>query len=197
VDVWVGGGRPRCWRTLLMLHCAVLVIIVVARLCVCSYFSPRITPGLWSGFEAMCAGYLSFCPDYITSLVVPLDNMITRDPAGFLARATAGEGVSYLQLTWTIVERAFENRSESDGATAARVWQSVLINCGGSAVDEYMDAILARSARQLEVVKTAEGRVRVCASAAAAAALLRMMMMLLLPLAAAPTAAAVFFCVCA
>ena len=124
-----------------------------------SYYAPHITPTLWTGFEAMCGGFLAMCPDYISNLITPLDNMITKDPAGFLSRSTA-DGVSYLQLTWNVVEKAFETRSESDSASAARVWSSVLLSCSGAAADAYADAIVERCAVARGVVKTAEGRVR-------------------------------------
>ena len=98
-----------------------------------SYFIPKPFPAeLWTFFHAVLVPVEGFPSTYIEELVPFLDNMITRDPQGFL-EGRAPSGARFLDLMGNMLVHILDkDEEEVAGGEALKLLEVMFQNCGGA-----------------------------------------------------------------
>ena len=76
-----------------------------------TYYSPNISPGLWSLYPRLHAAYLSFAKEHTNSIITPLDNYISRGTDAFLGL----EGGRYVGMLLEMARAALITYSDDQG----------------------------------------------------------------------------------
>ena len=76
-----------------------------------TYYSPNISPGLWSLYPRLHAAYLSFAKEHTNSIITPLDNYISRGTDAFLTL----EGGRYVGMLLEMARAALITYSDDQG----------------------------------------------------------------------------------
>lgn len=76
-----------------------------------TYYSPAISPGLWSLYPRLHAAYLSFAKEHTNSIITPLDNYISRGTDAFLGL----EGGRYVGMLLEMARAALITYSDDQG----------------------------------------------------------------------------------
>jgi importin-7 len=112
-----------------------------------SYFTffeeAPLSPRLWTLWPQIHSCLTEFAIESWPAILVPLDNLISRDTATFLGGA-AGNPSAFLQSAYDMVAHSLNNphTHESDLLSAPRLLCVVLQNCRGQ-VDAWVDPYLA------------------------------------------------------
>lgn len=106
-----------------------------------TYFPTELSPQLWEAFPLIYQSFDQYAFDYLSLMVMPLENFIGKSPDYFLAAVTS-DGVKYIDLIFKIVGRtlAEDRSSESECRKALSLYMTVLHNCNGK-VDSYLSII--------------------------------------------------------
>jgi hypothetical protein len=114
-----------------------------------SYFIPKpFPPELWEFFHMVLVPVDTFPFTYIEEIVPFLDNMITRDPQGFLGGVTPG-GTRYLDLMGNLLVHILDREDEEiPGSEALKLLEVMFQNCGG-AIDGLVPVTLGLVLKRL------------------------------------------------
>ncbi|CAM9500194.1 unnamed protein product [Chrysoparadoxa australica] len=116
-----------------------------------TYYSPSISPALWSLFPLMYSAFEEYAFDYISNMSVPIaDNYISRGTDYFLT-GHGPDGRSYLELVLTISKKVLEDdrQNEKEARIAIQLLMSVVQNCTGR-VDHAISPILGMLIHRLD-----------------------------------------------
>jgi len=120
---------------------------VLEMLAYLTFYGPGISPRLWSLWPQMHNMLVEFGIDYWENLLVPMDNMISRDTARFVG----SRDPDYLASVYQMVAHSLNGDfGEREVVSAARLMEVVLQACRGqvdSWVAPYIQLALARLAR--------------------------------------------------
>jgi len=94
-----------------------------------TYYSPEISPALWSVFPKLHECFHVWADDYVNSFLTPIDNYISRSTEVFL---TAENG-AYLEMVVSICRGVMtsDNLPPQEMHGAAKLLESLLHNCRG------------------------------------------------------------------
>eukprot|EP00741_Cyanophora_paradoxa_P019839 tig00000217_g19147.t1 len=109
-----------------------------------TYFSPKISPGLWQVFGMICAAFHEWGWDYLSNLVPPIDNFISRDPDSFVSPQN-----NYIAMIFDLCKKVMErdDGGETECREACKLVESVLHNCKGKIdawVPQFVQICVAR-----------------------------------------------------
>eukprot|EP01118_Nematostelium_gracile_P010778 TRINITY_DN3763_c0_g1_i1.p1 TRINITY_DN3763_c0_g1~~TRINITY_DN3763_c0_g1_i1.p1 ORF type:complete len:808 (+),score=202.59 TRINITY_DN3763_c0_g1_i1:736-3159(+) len=112
------------------------------------HYSPSISPNMWSIFNKLCAIPGTFGIDFISDLLIPFDNYVTRATDVFLASG-------YIEPLFALYRSCLtdENIEEPYRIEATKIPQILMLNCRGR-VDNWIEALLELS---YEAQKIADG----------------------------------------
>jgi len=104
-----------------------------------TYYAPTITDGVWSLYNPLCQSFFDWAFDYLSNINLPLDNYISRCNERFLSD---GENVQTIYKILRTVLETDEQSSERDCVEAAKLAESLILNCMGK-IDAVIPPILA------------------------------------------------------
>jgi len=115
-----------------------------------TYCTPAISPRLWSLWEPMAACLNEWAIDFFESVLVALDNYISRGTDHFLTCKQP----DYLALANQMAEKALtdDNLEEEDVCCAAKLLEIILQNCRGR-IDACVPGYLALVLRRLPTAR--------------------------------------------
>ena len=114
-----------------------------------TYFSPTISPALWSLWPRICSALTEWAVDYLENALVPMDNFISRGTETFLA-----PGAPYMAQLFAVARHVLVDAKvpDEDAAPAAKLLECVLLNCPGR-VDEWVPHMV-----QISITRLADAR---------------------------------------
>lgn len=120
---------------------------VLEMLAYLTFYGPGISPRLWALWPQMHQMLMEFGIDYWENLLVPLDNMISRDTAHFVSC----KDPDYLASVYQMVSHSLNGDfSDRDVVSAARLMEVVMQACRGKVdawIAPYIQLALTRLAR--------------------------------------------------
>eukprot|EP01114_Cavostelium_apophysatum_P020202 TRINITY_DN6708_c0_g1_i2.p1 TRINITY_DN6708_c0_g1~~TRINITY_DN6708_c0_g1_i2.p1 ORF type:complete len:1041 (+),score=319.24 TRINITY_DN6708_c0_g1_i2:133-3255(+) len=124
-------------------------------------FSPTITEPMWQLFPKIVQCYEAWGNDYISDLLVPFDNYISRGTDVFL------QG-NYIQSVLKIFQQVVSDEDAYDdhACEAAKFVEVILFNCKGK-VDQYLEPMIEISMKRLNTAKKSSLKVMLLETVAA------------------------------
>ncbi|XP_024396720.1 importin beta-like SAD2 [Physcomitrium patens] len=111
-----------------------------------TYFSPVISPNMWSLWPLMVDSVQEWAIDYFGNILVPLDNYVSRSTEHFLTSTQPDYQSSLFKVLSTLmVDEKFE---DADIEPAPKLIEAVLQNCRGR-VDQWLEPYLRISIERL------------------------------------------------
>eukprot|EP01103_Thecamoeba_quadrilineata_P015393 TRINITY_DN4851_c0_g1_i1.p1 TRINITY_DN4851_c0_g1~~TRINITY_DN4851_c0_g1_i1.p1 ORF type:complete len:1011 (-),score=143.11 TRINITY_DN4851_c0_g1_i1:224-3256(-) len=113
-----------------------------------TYYSPTITPSMWALFPLIYKWFNEYGSDFISEILVVLDNYISRGTETFLA-----PGTNYLDLVFNMYQKMLEDRTwmETDVGEGCKLIEVVLHYSRSSArVEQLLPHIVHLAARRLQ-----------------------------------------------
>ncbi|KAG0567157.1 hypothetical protein KC19_7G115500 [Ceratodon purpureus] len=115
-----------------------------------TYFSPVISPNMWSLWPLMVDAVQDWAIDYFENILVPLDNYVSRSTEHFLTCAQPDYQTSLFKVISHLL--ADEKLEDSDIESAPKLIEAVLQNCRGR-VDQWLEPYLRISIERLRKTK--------------------------------------------
>jgi importin-7 len=114
-----------------------------------TYFSTPISPRVWAMWPVLEHVLMEWGEDFVESLILPLENFISRDTATFISSQTP----DYRRSLWMMLEHCLRgNFEEMDVKWIAKLMDVVLLNCTGH-VDEWVWPYLEIATERLASAK--------------------------------------------
>jgi len=110
-----------------------------------TYYPPTVTPYFWNLFPRLIHAFHHWAADFISNLLVPIDNYISKDPQTFLAKipGKSGDEESYFKMALTVVQVLFDDDDrEIDAQHAAKMLESIVGHCKGQISDDDLRQII-------------------------------------------------------
>jgi len=111
-----------------------------------TYFPAKISDALWAFVPRMSEAFHMWAADYISEMMAPLDNFVSREPERFLQP-------QYLQPVLKICTTLIEDpKREVDCQFAAKIMETILAHCKGK-MDHLLGDFIKIAAQKLFVAK--------------------------------------------
>eukprot|EP00798_Chlamydomonas_sp_ICE-L_P030404 gene30404-35409_t len=115
-----------------------------------TFYSPTISDRMWLLWPQIHSCLLEWGIDYWENILVPLDNMISRDTARFIG----SKNPDYLASVYQMVQHSLSgDYDEADIISAPKLMEVVLQSCRG-AVDQYVAPYMALALAKLNTAKS-------------------------------------------
>jgi len=120
-----------------------------------TFYGPVISQDVWSLFPLLVQAFHEWAYDFISNILIPMDNYISRATEEFLT-----SDKNYLEMVFQMYKRVLEDDKapEQDAGEVCKLIEVVLQNCRGR-VDSYIPPIVVLAVKRLLLARTSPFKV--------------------------------------